>query len=264
MYEIDKADEDDIQSVLNIVSKSPEENIILIADLTQLREWCDVRVAKDDDDEIVGIFALYKDLDFLAGAFWVVTSEVLEDLMQSYGNVLKETEMVLICTSNQIQMLRQIGAEVEAIQERQMIMEDPSQLKCREFTETYRLTSEDTDDLREIYKLSGTPAWTPNALNLGPFFGVRNDEERIIAVAGVHFVSKYGAEIGNIATHPEFRRKGYAQCCVAAVTREVLRESERVVLHFFSDNLPAQSLYEKMGFIYSSADPVYFTKVTLK
>jgi len=139
-------------------------------------------------------------------------------------------------------------------------MEDPSQLKCKEHAETFRLSENDIDDLRELYGLSGTPAWTPNALNLGPFFGVRDEDGKVIAVAGVHFVSKYGTELGNIATHPDHRRKGYAQCVVAAATKELLKDSDRVVLHFFGDNRPAQKLYEKMGFVYSSADPVYFTK----
>ncbi|MFW9931791.1 MAG: GNAT family N-acetyltransferase [Candidatus Thorarchaeota archaeon] len=259
---IQKANDSDIEDILKIVAQAPLENIILIADITQLKEWCDIRIYWDNDS-IKGVFSLYKDLDFLAGAFWVDNSDTLAALIGDFGEVLKGARMVFMCTSEQLRTLQAIAKHVEAIEERQMVMEDPSQLKCKEFSETHRLTKEDIEDLREVYALSGTPAWTPNALDLGPFFGVRNDEGRVIAVAGVHFVSKYGAELGNIATHPAYRRKGYAQCVVAAATKELLKESDRVVLHFFSDNVAAQKLYERMGFVYSSADPVFFTRVEL-
>ncbi len=256
---ISRAQDKDIQEILDIISESPLENIILIADLTQLREWCDIRLLREDGD-IKGVFSLYKDLDFLAGAFWTDSSDILVELIADYGKTLKEANMVFICTASQLQLVRKIAKHIEAIEERQMVMEDPSQLKCKEHAETFRLSENDIDDLRELYRLSGTPAWTPNALNLGPFFGVRDEDGKVIAVAGVHFVSKYGTELGNIATHPDHRRKGYAQCVVAAATKELLKDSDRVVLHFFGDNRPAQKLYEKMGFVYSSADPVYFTK----
>jgi predicted GNAT family acetyltransferase len=122
----------------------------------------------------------------------------------------------------------------------------------------------EAEEMRELYRICGTPAWTPNALNLGPFFGVRNKEGKLVSVAGVHFVTKFGAEIGNIATHPEYRRKGFAACCTAAVTKELLKDSACVLLHFFEENVSAQKMYEKMGFVYSEADPVFFTKTTMK
>ena len=150
------------------------------------------------------------------------------------------------------------------MKERQMVMEDPAKIICRNSSAAHRLSMDDAHSLRELYTISGTPAWTPNALSLGPFYGVRNSEGTLVSVAGVHFVTEYGSEIGNIATHPDYRRKGYAECCVAAVTQELLKNSARVLLHFFADNTGAQKLYERMGFVYSEADPVYFTRVDMK
>ena len=99
-------------------------------------------------------------------------------------------------------------------------------------------------------------------MNLGPFYGIVEDNGAVTAVAGVHYVTPYGAEIGNIATHPEHRRKGYAAACLKAVVDEVLKSSKLVILHFFAENAPAQQLYERMGFRYSKADPVYFVRAT--
>ena len=99
-------------------------------------------------------------------------------------------------------------------------------------------------------------------MSLGPFYGIIEDDGTISAVAGVHYMTPYGTEIGNIATHPDHKRKGYAAACIKSVVDDVLETSERVVLHYFGDNIAAQRLYEKMGFKYSDADPVYFVKGT--
>ena len=75
-------------------------------------------------------------------------------------------------------------------------------------------------------------------------------------------MTPYGTEIGNVATHPDHLRKGYAAACIKSVVEDVLKDSNLVLLHYFEDNTPAQRLYEKMGFKYSDADPVFFVKGT--
>jgi GNAT superfamily N-acetyltransferase len=260
---IEEVDGNNVEEVLDIIGKNPLHNIILIADVTQLKDWCDVRLLRRNQ-KIESVFALYRDLDFLAGAFWSKDVESLQTLIGSYGEILQNVNMVFICTKKQLELLRDVSKSIEAIKERQMIMDDPSMLECDEVSPTVRLTMSEAEEMRELYRICGTPAWTPNALNLGPFFGVRNKEGKLVSVAGVHFVTKFGAEIGNIATHPEYRRKGFAACCTAAVTKELLKDSACVLLHFFEENVSAQKMYEKMGFVYSEADPVFFTKTTMK
>jgi predicted GNAT family acetyltransferase len=99
-------------------------------------------------------------------------------------------------------------------------------------------------------------------MTLGPFYGIVESNGTIVSVAGVHFATPYGTEIGNIATHPKHRRKGYAAACIKAVVDDVLSTSDLAILHYFAINAPAQSLYERMGFRYSKADPVYFVTAT--
>jgi ribosomal protein S18 acetylase RimI-like enzyme len=260
---IEKLTNEILKDVLAQVSKAPLHNIILIADLTQLRSWCDIRVLREGS-EIRAIFSLYHDLDFLAGAFWAEECSHLSELVADYGKALEKARLVFMCTQSQLEMIGEVAEKVSPSKERQMVMEDPTRIVCRNSAITHRLSIEDAISLRELYTISGTPAWTPNALTLGPFFGVGDSEGKLVSVAGVHFVTEYGSEIGNIATHPDYRRKGYAECCVAAVTQELLKDSARVLLHFFADNIAAQKLYERMGFVYSEADPVYFTRVEMK
>jgi len=261
MSKIEPLSDENIEHMLEILSEDPLSNIVLIADCTQLRDWCDVRILRNNGS-IDAIFSLYSDLDFLATAFWCRNVESLIEIMQDYSNLLVGKEFIAICTEEQMNQFGEACVILKPIKERQMIADRSTELVCECKQIPVRLTKSHADQLRELYRLSGTPAWTPNAMDLGPFYGIIEDDGTISAVAGVHYMTSYGTEIGNVATHPEHKRKGYAAACIKSVVDDVLKTSELVVLHYFEDNIPAQKLYEKMGFIYSDADPVYFVRGT--
>ncbi|MGY5875871.1 MAG: GNAT family N-acetyltransferase [Candidatus Thorarchaeota archaeon] len=248
------------ERVLSIIGQNPLENIILIADCTQLRKWCDVRVLSDNED-IKAVFSVYKDLDFLAGAFWATDTENLEKIVKDFKEDLRSKDLILICTSEQLVILRPLCAKIEPTKERQMVCDCTNDLTSWGDADPIPLTMDDADSLRELYRLSGTPAWTSSVMNLGPFYGIRDGEGQVIAVAGVHYVTPYGSEIGNVATHPDYKRRGLASNCVVAVTEALLEKTPRIFLHFFDDNEPARRLYERMGFQYSDVDPIYFTRI---
>jgi len=252
-----------LDDVLSILAEDSLSNIVLIADCTQLREWCDIRVLVEDG-RIDAVFSLYSDLNFLATAFWCRNVESLQQIMAAYSDRLVGKEFVAICTRDQLNQFGEACVILKPIEERQMIADITTRLQCDCKVKPARLSMKDAKQLKELYRLSGTPAWTPNAMNLGPFYGIVENDGSITSVAGVHYVTPYGTEIGNIATHPEHRRKGYAAACLKSVVEEVLENSELAILHFFAENTPAQKLYENMGFKYSKADPVYFVRATCR
>ncbi len=258
---IEALSQENISDVLNILSKDPLSNIVLIADCTQLRDWCDVRILKHGD-RIDAVFSLYSDLDFLATAFWNKDIDALKEIMTDFSDLLVDKEFVAICTQEQLDHFGEACVVIKPIKERQMIADRTTELHCECKQQPVKLSIDDAEKLKELYSLSGTPAWTPNAMNLGPFYGIKEPDGTISAVAGVHYMTPFGTEIGNIATHPDHLRKGYAASCIKAVVEDVLKESNLVLLHYFADNLPAQRLYEKMGFKYSEADPVFFVTGT--
>jgi len=56
-------------------------------------------------------------------------------------------------------------------------------------------------------------------------------------------------DIHNIAVHADFRRKGIARVLLGKVVQEAERQSiTRVMLEVRKSNLPAQQLYDAMGF----------------
>jgi ribosomal protein S18 acetylase RimI-like enzyme len=112
-----------------------------------------------------------------------------------------------------------------------------------------RLLPVEIGDLNRLYGY-GFTAWLPaEAIANGVYYGIR-DGGRLVAAAGTHVISPEAglAAVGNVMTHPDFRGRGYARLTTSAVTQELLRTCEQVVLNVRSDNPPAIRVYESLGY----------------
>jgi GNAT superfamily N-acetyltransferase len=113
-----------------------------------------------------------------------------------------------------------------------------------------RLTREHTRALSELVELGKVTGFSPAQIPSGVFFGIF-EGERLAAAAGTHLVSPgFGvAAIGNVVTHPEFRKRGYGTAVVGAVAGELVRRGiPDIVLNVHSANASATRIYEKLGF----------------
>ncbi len=105
------------------------------------------------------------------------------------------------------------------------------------------------DELNRLYGL-GTASWLPvDAVASGVYFGVEVDG-RLVAAAGTHVVSREArlAAVGNVLTHRDHRGQGHAKRTTGAVTAELLRTCDQVVLNVRSDNPPALAAYRALGY----------------
>jgi len=112
-----------------------------------------------------------------------------------------------------------------------------------------RLSPVDIVDLNRLYGL-GFSGWLPGeAIANGVYYGVRV-AGRLIAAAGTHVVSPEGklAAVGNVMTHVDFRGRGFAKLTTSAVTQELLRTCDEVVLNVRADNPPAIDAYRALGY----------------
>ena len=92
---------------------------------------------------------------------------------------------------------------------------------------------------------SASPAGCPSeAIATGVYYGVRV-AGRLVAAAGTHVISPTAAlgAVGNVMTHVDFRGRGYAKLTTSAVTQELMRTCDDVVLNVRSDNPPAIAAY---------------------
>lgn len=112
-----------------------------------------------------------------------------------------------------------------------------------------RLLPVEIGELNRLYQL-GFAAWLPaNAIADGIYYGVRVGG-RLVAAAGTHVISPEArlAVVGNVMTHADFRGRGYATSVTGAVTNELLRFCDQVVLNVRADNPPALAAYRRLGY----------------
>ncbi len=112
-----------------------------------------------------------------------------------------------------------------------------------------RLLPVEVGDLNRLYQL-GFTAWLPSsAIGEGVYYGIRVGG-RLVAAAGTHVVSPEArlGVVGNVMTHVDYRGRGYATAATGAVTAELLRFCDQVVLNVRADNPPALQAYRKLGY----------------
>jgi len=112
-----------------------------------------------------------------------------------------------------------------------------------------RLLPVEIGELNRLYQL-GFASWLPSsAIADGVYYGMRVNG-RLIAAAGTHVVSPRArlAVVGNVLTHTDYRGRGFATAVTGAVTAELLRTCDQVVLNVRSDNPPAINAYRRLGF----------------
>jgi ribosomal protein S18 acetylase RimI-like enzyme len=112
-----------------------------------------------------------------------------------------------------------------------------------------RLVPADIVDLNRLYGL-GFAGWLPaDAIANGVYFGVRI-AGRLVAAAGTHVINPEDkiAAVGNVMTHVDVRGRGFAKQTTSAVTQELLRTCDDIVLNVRADNPPALAAYRALGY----------------
>ena len=112
------------------------------------------------------------------------------------------------------------------------------------------LQTADADELLALYMHSYSDnAFDPRMLESKKYFGVRVNQ-RIISAGGIHVYSKRYrvAAIGNIVTHPDHRGRGLGTAVTAQICSALLDEVDNIGLNVKTDNAPAITCYQKLGF----------------
>jgi RimJ/RimL family protein N-acetyltransferase len=115
--------------------------------------------------------------------------------------------------------------------------------------EVRRILPIEAGDLNRLYQLGFTAWLPPTALTEGVYYGIWVSG-RLVAAAGTHVISREArlAAVGNVLTHVDYRGRGYATAVTGAVTAELLRTCDQVVLNVRADNPPALAAYRRLGY----------------
>ena len=105
----------------------------------------------------------------------------------------------------------------------------------------------------ELEKLCFSDPWSENSVaselkNKLALWLVAEEEERVAGYIGSQTCGDE-SDVMNVAVHPDFRRRGIAEALVNGLVEELKAiGSHSLTLEVRASNVPAISLYEKLGF----------------
>lgn len=109
------------------------------------------------------------------------------------------------------------------------------------------LSLADVPAMLELVELTHPGPFLPRTIDLGRYQAIWQDG-RLAAMVGERFHLPGYREISAVCTHPAFQRRGYARQLMLALMDEIQRDGDAPMLHVFSDNQGAITLYEALGF----------------
>lgn len=122
-----------------------------------------------------------------------------------------------------------------------------------------QLTIKDLPKIERFYQESYPENdFNTRMLQTGRYFGVFRDG-RLMGIAGIHVYSpQYRvAVLGNIATHPDFRRQGVATAVTARLCQSLMETVDHIGLLVHANNTNAIACYARLGFVQHSTVEVY-------
>jgi ribosomal protein S18 acetylase RimI-like enzyme len=111
-----------------------------------------------------------------------------------------------------------------------------------------RLGPDDTPEMFALAELTQPGPFTPEALALGSFIGLR-DGDRLAAMAGERMAQTGFRELSGVCVHPDYRGRGYARLLSLKVAGQICDRGERPYLHAYAVNEAAIGLYRSIGFV---------------
>jgi ribosomal protein S18 acetylase RimI-like enzyme len=241
-------DADNQAAALAYLRAMPYRNALPLSNASQLRAVSDVVVAADAG-RVLGVASTYHELPIanltFAARSGVVVGALLAALAERNPRLLAGTVWALLPPDRAAQLLlhaRLVSSEIEF----QMVVE-PELLHVPATHAPRRLLPDDVPQMEALALAAGLSVWHNSALALGPAFGCF-EAGQLVAMAATHFATPEVVEIGHVATHPGWRRRGYASACTAALAQAAFALAPRVFLMVLEHNTGALAAYKRLGF----------------
>ncbi|MFP4343061.1 MAG: GNAT family N-acetyltransferase [Anaerolineales bacterium] len=228
---------------------------------------CQLEAATQDLDWMLAHFTFVADATTLADDCDIICSPALSvanyqglaspalsflgdspELLANYATFLVEpgSEVLLLVNEEQQPVVAAAFTVVESVPEWQMVFRgEPGELPE---TEAVPLTRKQLPAMQALAAAAGLAALPDDPFAHGPAYGMWAGH-RLVAMSTTRLSIPGAAEVGNIATAPNYRRKGYATHVVAALVKELLEEEQVVFLMVYQANAAAIRLYERLGFV---------------
>lgn len=128
-----------------------------------------------------------------------------------------------------------------------------------------RMVIEDLDEIMALEELCFSVPWSRESFeseiqknNLAHYFIIER-ENSIVGYGGVWYIMDEG-HITNVAIHPEYRKLGLGKLLVhEMIIQAKLSDINYLTLEVRVSNMPAITLYERIGFEKAGTRPKYYT-----
>lgn len=107
----------------------------------------------------------------------------------------------------------------------------------------------DVPEMLDLVARTRPGPFFPRTRELGSYLGLRDDDGRLVAMAGERMRPPGWAEISAVCTDPAHRGRGLAHRLVRAVGAVIRDRGEVPYLHTGVANLTARRLYAQLGFV---------------
>lgn len=223
----------------------PIHHLMLLGDLyPPLIDVSEVYVAIEEG-EIVGVGSLFRGFS-TPSVIITEDNPTVQNALLTRMNECLETEWITVSNSASSPILCQFGKRIYSHTEHQMLLRKPIPIPAKPARLIQRW---EADSLNQFYNEHRVEAWSPLMFEMGPYYGVWCND-RLIAAAGIHFVTPFIAQIGNVFTHPKFRGRGYATAATTAVTNHLRQMGIQFIsLFVVGQNKSAIRIYERLGFV---------------
>lgn len=227
------------------LARDPITNVLPLGDLyPPLFDISDVYVAVQDDI-IIGVCSIYHAFSIPSLVLGAGASEVKQALIKKA--LLEIPDMfVSLCPQDDVSLFEGNATIIHSYSEHQMVTKSSRRLENKDIDVT-KVSDNEEEALNFFYVEHHAGAWSPIQLKAGPYYCVK-DMDRIVSAAGVHLVTPYVAQLGNIMTDEAYRRRGLATACTSVLAADLALERRMISLFVRIDNSPAIHMYEKLGF----------------
>jgi len=154
-------------------------------------------------------------------------------------------EFITLCSQDEVEAVKAHATILSLEFELQMVANSLTHIKSN--VKVSRARKEDAQELDRFYSEQDSRAWTPLQFKVGPFYCVKRNG-KIVSAAGTHLKTPQIAHLGSIVTSEAYRRQGFAAACTSGLALDLASKGRIISLFVRSDNGPAISMYEKLGF----------------
>jgi len=167
----------------------------------------------------------------------------ISDCAQSLRQVIPSQVKTAFVTREPLTLPAEFEIENRAILE-QWIAPKPEGLLVT--TQPELLGPADVSQMMDLVTIAKPGPFLPRTHELGNYYGFRS-EGRLVAMAGERMQIPGFTEVSAVATHPEFRGKGYSKSLLATLFRSIIDRGQAPFLQVLADNSAAISLYRHFG-----------------